>query len=190
MIDAIATAILRHLRARSGGQSSAWEAAMQAESEHLKTPAERLRWAAGCLVASYRMKPPYKGLGFAAAMLLAMGLVGLFNWRSDESGIVMGLLVLGSGAVGALRPKATWLTGLLVGLVVPAQSLFTWATGLHPIWERGIELARRGPDFSLFVLVVPAMVAALAGGLVKPPAIPPPAAIGRAGSRPPSARQP
>jgi len=165
MMDAVAAAILRHLQARSG-DSSSWEAAMKAEADHLSTPIERLRWALGALVASYRIRPPLPPLGFLAALLLAMALVGLFNWRTDESGIVMGLLILGSGAVGALRPKAAWLTGLLVGLVVPAQDLFTWATGLHPIWARGIELARRGPDFSLLVLVVPSMVAALAGALV------------------------
>lgn len=160
----LSDAILRHVKARAGAGQAAWAAAMEAESLAVKTPRERLAWALGCLVASYRMKPPFKALGRAAFLLLAMGLVGLFNWRVDEGGVDMGILLVCSVAVGVALAKRAWLGGLLVGLVIPMQSVFSALTGLRPVFEKGAALAPRGPDFTLLVLVIPAVLAALFGG--------------------------
>jgi hypothetical protein len=157
-------AILRHVKARAGADHASWAAAKEAESLAPNTPRQRFGWALGCLVASYRMKPPFRALGYAAALLLAMGLVGLFNWRVDEGGVDMGVLILCSAAAGAALRKRAWLGGLLVGLVIPAQSVFSAMTGLHPAFEKGPSVLR--PDPSLLVLVVPALLAALMGGWI------------------------
>jgi hypothetical protein len=159
----LADAILRHVKARAGAGQASWAEAMEAESHQMKTSLEKLSWALGCLFASYRMKPPLGALGYVLGLLLAMGLVGLFNWRADEGGIDMGVLVLSSLLLGLALPRRAWLSGLLVGLVIFAQSVFAAVSGLHPIWEKTPALLQKDPDFSLLVLVVPALLASLLG---------------------------
>jgi hypothetical protein len=163
MIESFAQAILRHVKARAGAGQESWAAAMEAESQQPKSARERLAWAFGCLFASYRMKPPFAALGYALGLVLAMGVVGLFNWRADEGGIDMGVLVLSSLLLGLALPRRAWLSGLLVGLVIFAQSVFAAVSGLHPIWEKTPALLQKDPDFSLLVLVVPALLASLLG---------------------------
>jgi hypothetical protein len=166
MIESLAQAILRHVKARAVAGQAGWAAAMEAESQQPKSSRERLAWALGCLVASYRMKPPLGALGYVLGLLLAMGLVGLFNWRADEGGIDMGVLVISSLVLGVALPRMAWLSGLLVGLVIFSQSVFAAATGLHPVWVKTPALMQKDPDFSLLILVAPALVAALLGGWI------------------------
>jgi len=166
MTTLIARAILRHIKARAGADQASWAAAMEAECHQMKTAGERLNWALGCLVASYRMKPPVGALGYAAALLLAMGSVGLFNWRVDEGGVDMGVLVLSSLALGLILPRRAWLSGLLVGLVIPMQGLFSAITGLRPIFERNTAHPPRVADPGMLIFVVVALAAALLGGWI------------------------
>jgi hypothetical protein len=166
MTTPLVDAILRHVKARADAGQASWAEAMEAESHQMKSPRERMAWALGCLAASYRLKPPFAGLGYVAGLLLAMGLVGLFNWRADESGVDMGVLVLSSGLLGLVLPRRAWLSGLLVGLVIFLQSVFAAVTCLHPIWEKTPALLQRDPDLGLLVLVLPALLAALLGGWI------------------------
>ena len=98
-----------------------------------------------------------------------VGAVTVFEWRTDEDTITLGVILLASLILGALRARAFWLTGIVLGASVYAIDLFARVSGLHPIYEHA---AKTPADPTTLVLVVPALVAAGIGAglaaLVRP----------------------
>jgi hypothetical protein len=84
------------------------------------------------------------GVVAAAAVLVAVDRIG----TSDDAGQVsLAVLLVVAALLGVAAPKWAWLTGLVVGAA--------------------IGVAHLGGDARLFVLVVPAVVAAYLGGGVR-----------------------
>jgi hypothetical protein len=84
------------------------------------------------------------GVLLAAAVLVTLDRLG----TSDDAGqVVLAALLLVAAMMGVAAPRLAWLTGLLVGVAV--------------------GVAHLGGDPLLFVLVVPAVVAAYLGGGVR-----------------------
>jgi hypothetical protein len=107
------------------------------------------------------------------AYLLALGCavlaVGTFEWRTDEDAVTLAVLVTASCALGALRPRLFWLSGLAVGSVVAILNQLTELTGLRPIYESAAEAKAHGAAYgiSLAVLIVPALAASAMGAGVR-----------------------
>ena len=101
------------------------------------------------------------------ALLLAAAIVGATEWSTDEDTVTMLTIIVTSAALGCLRPRFFALSGLAVGLVVPAIAAFSQLTGMHPSYETAAQAAAHGPRYaaSLLVLVVPALGGAFIGRL-------------------------
>ena len=104
---------------------------------------------------------------YAAALIAALAIVGGTEWSTDEDLITMLTLIVASTALGCIRPRLFAVSGVLVGLVVPAIALFCQLAGVHPAYESAAEAASHGLRYeaSLLILVVPALVGAFIGRL-------------------------
>jgi len=121
-------------------------------------------------VVPTRHAPPHEKentVSYAAALLLAMAIVAGCEWSTDEPIITMGVLILTSASMGWFRPKKFLVSGVDLGLVVPAIAVFSWLTGVRPGYEGAAEAAshRLAYAASLLVLLVPALIAAALGKL-------------------------
>jgi hypothetical protein len=106
---------------------------------------------------------------YIAALGCAALAIGTFEWRTDEDVVTLAVLVTASCALGALRPRLFWLSGLALGSVVAILNLFTVLTGIRPIYESAAEAKSHGAgyDVSLAVLIAPALAAAAIGAGVR-----------------------
>jgi hypothetical protein len=107
-------------------------------------------------------------MGYAIALLAAAGVVGGFEWRTDEDLVTLAVLVAASFALGFFRPRRFWISGIIVGLVVPALGLLTLVTGVRPVYETASQAAAHGANYvlSLILLALPALLLAWLGSLV------------------------
>lgn len=104
---------------------------------------------------------------YAAALIAALVMVAGVEWSTDEDLITMFTLIIASTALGCLRPRLFAVSGLLVGLVVPAVAVFSQIAGVRPAYESAAEAASHGVRYeaSLLILVLPALVGAFIGRL-------------------------
>jgi hypothetical protein len=102
---------------------------------------------------------------YFAALLFAIALVGGTEWSTDEDTVTMLVLLLASGSLGWFRPRMFAVSGIAVGLVVPAIAVFSQSTGAHPRYETVRQAAAHSPSYaaSLLILIAPALVAAFVG---------------------------
>jgi hypothetical protein len=107
-------------------------------------------------------------VGYAIALLAAVAALAGFEWRTDEEIITLAVLIASSFALGAFRPRLFWLSGIAIGLVVPALALLTLVAGIRPIYETASQAAAHGTNYvlSLIVLVLPAILLAWLGSLI------------------------
>lgn len=75
------------------------------------------------------------------------------------------VLLVASGSLGWLRPKLFGVSGLAVGLVVPAIAVFSQLIRVHPGYETAHEATAHGPAYAagLLILIAPALIAAFVG---------------------------
>ncbi len=138
-----------------------WADAMAAEVEHLAGHGPELRWAAGCVGASYRTGRALEVLRYGGALGLGLAAMTLDQWTQDEgigTCVVLGLLAL---LLGALRPQRFLLSGTALGAVVTAVHLFGALSGVRPPYETTAHSLAGGLRWLL--LVPPAVLAAAAG---------------------------
>jgi hypothetical protein len=104
---------------------------------------------------------------YAAALLVALAIVAGAEWSTDEDMFTMLTIIVASASLGWLRPRQFALSGIAVGLVVPAIAVASQLTDVHPAYETATEAASHGARYaaSLLLLVVPACVAAFVGRL-------------------------
>jgi hypothetical protein len=104
---------------------------------------------------------------YIAAFLVALLIVGGTEWSTDEDMVTMLTIIVASAALACLKPRLFALSGLAVGLVVPAIAVFSQLTGMHPAYETSAQAASHGPRYaaSLLVLLVPAFAGAFVGRL-------------------------
>jgi hypothetical protein len=95
----------------------------------------------------------------------ALATVVLVECSTDEDVVTMLTILVAGGILGSVGPHRWLLSGVLVGLVVPAVAAFSQVTGWHPSYEAASAAAKHGPRYaaSLLVLVVPALIAAATG---------------------------
>ena len=101
----------------------------------------------------------------ATAGAIAM-IVALERNSSDDGGQVsMGAILLASGVLGAAAGRRAWLVGIVIGSVVAVTHIASLALRIP---EPGLQLpAGWASTTSLFVLVIPALVAAYAGAWIR-----------------------
>lgn len=104
-------------------------------------------------------------MSYLAGLFLSLAIVANMEWRTDEDLITMAAIVVSSAVLGSLWPRRFLLSGLLLGLVVPAVNVFTLVTGVRPQYETDAKANGHTALFvvSLAVLVLPAIVAACIG---------------------------
>lgn len=145
---------------RFRGRHPEWADAVTAEL--LAVPeGERLRWAVGCLAASFMQPGVGDSLVYPSALMTGVGAMALYEWSADESVktlLVMGIIGL---ILGLLRPERAPLSGLAVGSVVAGVLAFETLSGLRPAYETHMHTLLQ--DLGWTLLIAPAFGAAFAG---------------------------
>ena len=154
--------LIGHAARRLGRKHPEWAAAMASEDAYVQSEGERLRWAAGCAVASYRAPGMLEAALYPAALSLGLIAMTAYQWSADESVrtfAVLGLIGLG---LGLLRPHRVIVSGLAVGLVVAAVQGFETVSGVRPAYETHLHTLVHCARW--MVLVAPALTASALGG--------------------------
>ena len=101
------------------------------------------------------MSRAMQGTLFAAAIGLGL-LIGYIDSRPtwDDTGVTVGLLLIGTGVLGLLGPGRPWLLALCVGIWVPLFGL------------------THGPNYGSLIALVVALVGAYGGTAVRRAVIP------------------
>jgi hypothetical protein len=102
---------------------------------------------------------------YLAMLIWVLAAVAATEWSTDEVTITMLVILVSGGLMGWLFPRRFLLSGVAIGMVVPAIAIFSQASGWHPGYETSAETARHGAQYaaSLLILIVPALIAALCG---------------------------
>ncbi len=158
----LAARLIRHAERRLRQIRPDWADAMIGETRLLESDGERLRWAAGCALASYRTPESLAGAAYPAALLLGIAGMAGYQWSADESLRTLVLLGLVGLIVGVVGPRRVLVSGIAIGLVVAAVNGFETISGLRPAYEtKAHSLAH---DARWLVMVAPALLAATVGG--------------------------
>ena len=122
---------------------------------------ERLRWAVGCLAASFRA--PGMAEVFAYPLALAAGVAAMvaYQWSADESLLTLALTCAIGLCLGLIDPRRFLLSGLAVGVVVTGVNAFESITGILPAYEAASHGLVR--NLRWLVLAPPAVLCAAAG---------------------------
>jgi hypothetical protein len=136
-----------------------WAEAVLAEHVAVEGGMPRLVWAAGVWIASLSVVRWDRG--YAAALVGALTIITAYQWSADESMKTVVLICSLSLGLGALRPQAHVVTGLVVGAVVGAVNAFETLTGIHPGYEAVHHSLARLLAFIVFI--PPALVASTLG---------------------------
>jgi len=136
-----------------------WAEAMLNEQASLVGEQGQLDWAIGALRASLVLSA--RDLFYPAGLALAVGAVGLYQWRSDE-GLVTVLVLSGLGLLlGFLRPSRFVVSGLVLGAVVATVNVFETLSGIRPVYE--IHSHSLTHDVFWLVLVLPTLASSTLG---------------------------
>jgi len=154
--------LMDHAAGRLRRRRPEWAEAMISENAALGADDERLRWSAGCALASYRAPGALEGLLYPAALAAGVVLMSAYQWSADESLRTVAVLSLIGVVLGAFKPRYAWISGLAIGLVVSATNSFETLSGLRPAYETHIHTLLH--DARWTVLVAPALTAAIVGG--------------------------
>jgi hypothetical protein len=130
-------------------------AALLAEASRIPDE-RRAAWLFGGLWFVFR-EGVLPRLRYPSSLVVAVGVLATFDrfGTSDDAEKITLLVLLGfAGVLGFLAPRWAWLAGVLLGSTVAVvELLFSRQTGAH------------GSPVTLFVLVVPALLAAYAGAM-------------------------
>jgi hypothetical protein len=138
-----------------------WAQAMEAEALYLANDGDRLRWAAGCALASYRAPQGLDALIYPAALLLGLALMTAYQWTVDEGLLTVAVLAVLGAALGLIAPRRSVVSGVLIGLVVAGVNAFETISGVRPAYEDTAHSLVH--DAKWLVLVAPSLIAAAFG---------------------------
>jgi hypothetical protein len=161
----LAARLMAHGLSRLGRRQPQWAQAMAGEAAYIATDDERLRWAAGCAIASYRASEGPAVAVYCAAVAIGVALMTAYQWSADESMTTVAVLTAIGLALGALEPRRVRVSGLLVGLVVAGVNAFETLTGVRPPYEDAAHTLIH--DARWLVLLAPSLAAATAGGFAR-----------------------
>jgi hypothetical protein len=143
-----------------------WGRAMLAEIDAIADPEEQLAWTTGALMAVVRSRLRTRSVGLWLAGVLAASGVLAFVDRSpsDDAGqFAMATLLLAAAGLGFALPAARVVTGLALGSALSVAHLGYLLVGADSTHPSAVPADALG----LFVLIVPAMIAALVGGALR-----------------------
>jgi hypothetical protein len=140
-----------------------WAEAMRSEHAALAGRPEQLGWAFGSLRASLSMTA-LRDIYYPAVLALAVVAMALYQWSADESLFTLLILSGLSLALGWLRPKHLWTSGLALGAVVCAVNGFETLSGVRPAYE--VHHHTWAHDLRWLSLVLPALVCSAVGGQI------------------------
>ena len=143
-----------------------WVRAALAEGDSLSGGPERTAWVHSTtwfLLKEALMRRALLLAGTAGAIAM---IVALDRSPSDDAGqVTLGAILLASGVLGAAAGRRAWAVGIVIGSVVAVTHLVSLALRIP---EPGVQLPPGwASSTSLFVLVVPALVAAYAGAWIR-----------------------
>jgi hypothetical protein len=159
---------------------------MLAELDAVDSPDERLAWAVGGLgtVLSLRLRR-WGTAVWVIGVGASIALLGILDWSPSDvanQATLLALLVT-AGCLGFAIPGARLATGLILGSAVAVLHVTYLAMGVRLPYQP--EPAGMLGAVTLFVLVVPATVAAVIGGTIRrralgggAPHLPPPGSAG------------
>lgn len=101
---------------------------------------------------------PVTKYSYAILNLLAMALVVVVEWRTDQASVVLAAMVALAAGLGAWRPATFLIPSLGLGLVLPAVYLLAGPLGWKPIYAKAA--ADPAEALSLALLVFPTLGAA------------------------------
>ena len=160
--DRLTELLMRHATNRLRRGRPEWADAMLNEGAALASDNERLRWAAGCAIASYRAPTVMGSAIYPAALSLGVGVMIVYEWSADESLRTLAVLGLIGLILGLVGPRRVWLSGVAVGSVVAAVSAFEALSGLRPGYETHLHTLAHCSQW--LVLIAPALITSALGG--------------------------
>jgi hypothetical protein len=160
----LAALLMRHAMIRLSRKHPEWAEAMAAESATLLSDDERLAWASGCAVASYRAPGAFDWVIYPMALLAGVTLMTAYQWSADESLKTVGILALIGLALGVLQPRRSMISGAAIGVVVALVNGFETITGLRPAYETTAHTILHDVRWAVFI--IPALGASLIGRYV------------------------
>jgi hypothetical protein len=143
-----------------------WVRAALAEADALPGGSERAAWARSTTWFLLREALMRRVLLAAATAGAVAIIVILDRSPSDDAGqMALAAILLASAALGAVVGRRAWAVGIVIGSVVAVTHIVSLA---FRIPEPGVQLPPGwAGTTSLFVLVIPALVAAYAGAWVR-----------------------
>jgi hypothetical protein len=154
----ILSSAVTRLRKMSPRRGSEWAQAMEAEAEVCGSERERLSWALGCLIASFRMSGRGDQIVYPLGLSLGLALMVGYEWHADESVVTLGVLLAITFGLGLLEPRRFLLSGGLIGLAVAGVLAFEVLSGLHPSYETSKQTFRHSLHWTM--LAAPGLLAA------------------------------
>ena len=146
----------------------AWGRAMVAELDAVEASGELMSWTLGALGTTLGLRAWRRStavwLSYVAG---SIALLGFLDWSPSDvaNQATMLALLLTAGCLGFALPGARLATGLILGSAVALLHLGYLLLGVSLPYQP--EPSGVPGAVSLFVLVVPAMVAAVVGGTVR-----------------------
>jgi len=143
-----------------------WTRAALAEGDALPGGPERTAWVRSTTWFLLKEALMRRVLLLAATAGAVAMIVTLDRSPSDDAGqVTLGAILLASGVLGAAVGRRAWAVGIVIGSVVATTHIVSLAL-LIP--EPGVQLPSGwASTTSLFVLVIPALVAAYAGARIR-----------------------
>jgi hypothetical protein len=155
-----------------------WVRAALVEAAAVESPAEQASWVRSATWFLLKEALMRRVLLLAATAGAITVIVAIDRSPSDDAGqVTLGAILLASGILGAVAGRRAWVVGIVIGSVVAVTHLVSLALQIP---EPGVQLPPGwASTTSLFVLVIPSLVAAYVGagirGVLAPGDAPPPA---------------
>jgi hypothetical protein len=143
-----------------------WARAAMAEGDAIDAGPERAAWVRSTTWLLLKEALLRRVLLLAAIASAVAMVVALDRSSSDDAGqVTLGAILLASGVLGAAVGRRAWVVGVVIGSTVALTHIASLALGIP---EPGVQLPPGwAGTTSLFVLVVPALVAAYTGAWIR-----------------------
>lgn len=142
-----------------------WIRAMLVEGEACADGVDRFRWLCGCWRASLGLPGALDGPAYVAALTLGVLLMIAHQWVADEGLGTLACLGAVSLTLGLIRPRRSWTSGGVIGLIVAAVLAFELVSGVRPPYEHDGQTL--GECLHWSVLAIPALLAAGIGAWLR-----------------------